>query len=687
MVDAIPKQRRLAIAFAALALIFAAFLVSGHPAQAVDNCNLAALKAIVSTGGTLDFNCATDTTITLDGQQTIANDLNLTNTGVGKLIISGATTYRIFYVNTGKSLSLTNLNLTNGYVTGSGDGYGAAIYNHNGTVTITNSSLSGNSASLGGGISNYMGVVTITNSSLYNNNSTNNGGAIMNFGTMPITNSSLYSNTSQVGGAIINWDTLTITNSSLYSNTSPSGGTIHNSSGTTKLQNSLLQGNSICDNASGSITDLGYNLEATTDSATCGFSGTSKTTTDAKLGTPGDNGGLTPTIALLAGSPAIDAIPVDQCVVSTDQRGTSRPQGTVGCDIGAYETTTGYATKLAFTTQPVGAKPGELLSTQPVVTVQDASGNPAATSYNGEVTVAIQSGTGATGAVLGGTLTVTAVNGIATFSDLTIDLAGTGYVLTASATDLTSADSEPFDVASDFVPVAHASDLVPQLRVSPDRVVSTNPENLVSFSFKVKNIGKGGAERIILSMPIPQGLDVGYLADGATSGVWVTQVTTATVTLALPKLEENQEASDTLLFRPNGSAVAGTQVEAHYSLKFDDATRDGKNLFSNSQSFVFGSANSDESVGAIQRGANVSAKSGESVSITQTGYLANELVALWYTAPSGTTVSLGTQRANADGVVTIVVNTAGVAAGDYAVVGYGNRSEMQVVNILTVTAS
>jgi hypothetical protein len=86
------------------------------------------------------------------------------------------------------------------------------------------------------------------------------------------------------------------------------------------------------------------------------------------------------------------------------------------------------------------------------------------------------------------------VNGIATFSGLTIDLAGTGYVLTFTVVGIGSTfASASFTVSAvaDFVPVAHASDLEPQLRVSPDRVADTNLENLVSFSFKVKNIGAG----------------------------------------------------------------------------------------------------------------------------------------------------------------------------------------------------
>jgi hypothetical protein len=55
-----------------------------------------------------------------------------------------------------------------------------------------------------------------------------------------------------------------------------------------------------------------------------------------------DNGGPTPTVALLPESPAIDAIPVSDCLdadgapLPTDQRGTARPQG-AACDIGAFE--------------------------------------------------------------------------------------------------------------------------------------------------------------------------------------------------------------------------------------------------------------------------------------------------------------------------------------------------------------
>ncbi|MEI7557080.1 Ig-like domain repeat protein [Candidatus Chlorohelix sp.] len=438
---------------------------ANNSTYAASSCSLDALKAVVATGGELDFNCDTDTSIILDGTQAIANDLTLTNTGAGKVIISGNNQYQIFYVNAEKSLSLTNLNLTGGYAEESG----GAIHNY-GTVTINNSSLYSNSAQTwGGAIHNDGGTVTISNSSLYSNSTQVWGGAITNWGTFTVSNSSLYNNTSNEGGAIDNGGTVTISNSSLYSNSATqNGGAIFNNTGTAmvtnttflnnssgeggaiygtgNLRNSLLQGSRVCN---GSITDLGYNLEANASgSYTCGFSGTSINTTDAKLDTPKDNGGVTLTIALLSGSSAINAIPVNNCVVTIDQRGVSRPQGT-GCDIGAYEFVA--TNQLAFTTQPSGAIAGGAFTTQPIVTIQTANGS-TDTSYTGTVTIAIKSGTGTTGAALGGIVTVNAVNGIATFTDLSIDKSGTNYQLLVSATGATSADSISFDVAPGAVP-------------------------------------------------------------------------------------------------------------------------------------------------------------------------------------------------------------------------------------------
>jgi hypothetical protein len=202
-------------------------------------------------------------------------------------------------------------------------------------------------------------------------------------------------------------------------------------------------------NCSGTIIDGGYNLDS---GNTCGFSATGSLSnvTDPKLSHLSDNGGLTQTIALLPGSPAIDVIPAAQCTdqnnqaLTTDQRGVARPQGS-NCDIGAFEFKPGVvAARLVFSTQPAGASVGKAFATQPVVVAQDVQGN-IVTGFSGSVSLAIKAGSGTSGAVLGGTVTVNAVNGIASFSGLSIDKAGSGYVLTASNGNFI-VDSNSFEI-------------------------------------------------------------------------------------------------------------------------------------------------------------------------------------------------------------------------------------------------
>ena len=57
--------------------------------------------------------------------------------------------------------------------------------------------------------------------------------------------------------------------------------------------------------------------------------------TDVRLGALADNGGATRTLALLAGSPAIDAASASGCP-GKDQRDVVRPRGTA-CDMGSFE--------------------------------------------------------------------------------------------------------------------------------------------------------------------------------------------------------------------------------------------------------------------------------------------------------------------------------------------------------------
>lgn len=105
----------------------------------------------------------------------------------------------------------------------------------------------------------------------------------------------------------------------------------------------------------------------------------------------------------------------------------------------------GQATKVAFTVQPSAVVAGVAMSPAVKVTVQEALGNTVTTSTS-NITLSITGGTGSSGALLGGTVTQAAVAGVATFANLTLDRAGSGYSFTASATGLTSAVSAVFTV-------------------------------------------------------------------------------------------------------------------------------------------------------------------------------------------------------------------------------------------------
>jgi hypothetical protein len=105
----------------------------------------------------------------------------------------------------------------------------------------------------------------------------------------------------------------------------------------------------------------------------------------------------------------------------------------------------GVATKLVFSTQPGNGVAGSPLSTQPVVTAVDNDGNPDP-NFNGAVTLTINNNPG--GGTLGGTTTVNAVNGVATFTNVSIDQPGMGYTLDANSPGLTGTTSAPFNVTA-----------------------------------------------------------------------------------------------------------------------------------------------------------------------------------------------------------------------------------------------
>ena len=103
----------------------------------------------------------------------------------------------------------------------------------------------------------------------------------------------------------------------------------------------------------------------------------------------------------------------------------------------------GAPTQLLFTSQPSDSTGGIVFGIQPVVVVLDAGGN-SVSAFEGSVTLSKQSGPG----TLSGSTTVSAVNGVASFSGLSFDTAGS-YVLSAS-----SSGSATLTVVSSTITVA-----------------------------------------------------------------------------------------------------------------------------------------------------------------------------------------------------------------------------------------
>lgn len=232
---------------------------------------------------------------------------------------------------------------------------GAGVYVGSGaTLMLRDSTVSGNTARWSGGAiyTYYDSTTTIVRSTIDGNVSNDVGGAIRSLGDVSILNSTITGNraTGWHGGAIFHTDgAMTITSSTISSNVgpdwAPSAIFIGTFAGTAvpslQLRNSIVTGNQwyACDHWTGTVTltSGGYNI---VQDDTCAPTSTDMIGANAELGTLADNGGPTQTIALLAGSAAIDAIPAgtNGCgtTITTDQRGWIRPAGTP-CDVGSFE--------------------------------------------------------------------------------------------------------------------------------------------------------------------------------------------------------------------------------------------------------------------------------------------------------------------------------------------------------------
>ncbi len=113
-----------------------------------------------------------------------------------------------------------------------------------------------------------------------------------------------------------------------------------------------------------------------------------------------------------------------------------------GATSAAFNIAAAAATQLAFTTPPTTTVSNVAIP-DVVVTARDQFGN-TATSFAAQVTLAISANPG--GGTLAGTAQRAAVSGVATFPGLSIDKAGTGYTLGASAAIVTAATSGAFNI-------------------------------------------------------------------------------------------------------------------------------------------------------------------------------------------------------------------------------------------------
>lgn len=337
----------------------------GTPAS----CDNNALRTAIEAGGTVTFNCGPDPI-------TIVSDTNVINPGVNTIVegnesvtLDGESLRQLFYIVADGTLTLRNLNLING----GWAGLGSTIFNE-GTLTLENVTISGGSQATEGTINQISGVTNIVRSTIRNNQSGAGGAVYLSGGDLNIAESTLANNSASSGGAIyVTNGRVEIRNSTLDGNSANAvGGAIYSSipegEGVLSLlhvtasentddagQNAFhiegaaaeplqIQASIVyampsasgqaCRADAGRIDTDGYNL---TNSASCPFTEVGDVVdTSFTLPALADNGGATQTRLPGAGSPARDQIPVAQCTLPVDQRGTPRPQLDT-CDKGAVE--------------------------------------------------------------------------------------------------------------------------------------------------------------------------------------------------------------------------------------------------------------------------------------------------------------------------------------------------------------
>ena len=176
--------------------------------------------------------------------------------------------------------------------------------------------------------------------------------------------------------------------------------------------------------AAGSDFTVSIAIEDQNNTVQTGYNGT--VTVALASGPSGATLGGTKTLNVVNGVASFTDLTLDQAATGDSLQTTASniPPVTTG----DFAVVPGVPTQVVVTSQPtspvtVGQQFGF------TATVEDAYGN-AETGYSGNVSVAI--GTNPGGSTLGGTTTLAASQGVATFTDLTLGQPGNGYTLVAS---------------------------------------------------------------------------------------------------------------------------------------------------------------------------------------------------------------------------------------------------------------
>jgi len=282
--------------------------------------------------------------------------------GPRKLTISGNNTSRVFNLS-GGNVSLSGLTIANG-VANQGGGILVSAGNHNifGCYITSNASTY-----TGGGLQVNDAILYLEGCSFTHNDAVYSGGGIYQGGSnlfssiLDLYNCTIVSNRAAAisdpfaqprgGGIGRSGGSLGIYSSTIASNSSTYyGGGIEtiDSPNTADIRGSIIAGNSAGSfgpDVIGTFDTGGYNIIGNTNNST-GFGDEpgDQLNVNPLLGPLADYGGPTPTMALRAGSPAIDES--KRFGLATDQRGfdrtlddasTTNAPGGDGSDIGAFE--------------------------------------------------------------------------------------------------------------------------------------------------------------------------------------------------------------------------------------------------------------------------------------------------------------------------------------------------------------